>query len=167
MHIFEPAFLDGRSATWTDADAYRLADTAIRYETWEKNYANLLGLGAAVDYALDLGIEAIENRVLQLGEELRNSLRGVPGMTITDQGSRHCGIVSFTLEGVEPDKIMHALRRSRINVSVSRARSSQWDLPRRGLDGVVRASVHYFNSSEEIQRLTCSLSALKEAREHG
>lgn len=160
MSLFEPAFLDGRSATWLNSSEYRLAATAIRYETWEKNYANLLGLGAAVDYALDLGIGNIEQAVFRRGVELRNSLRGVPGLTLADQGSRQCGIVSFTIRGAMPDRVMSDLRRKRINVSVSRARSSRWDLPQRGLESVVRASAHYFNSSDEIRALVAELTAL-------
>ncbi|WOF23957.1 aminotransferase class V-fold PLP-dependent enzyme [Microbacterium betulae] len=166
MALFEPAFLDGRSATWLSPGEYELASTAIRYETWEKNYANLLGLGAAADYALGLGMSAIEASVLRRGTELRDALREVPGVTIADQGARHCGIVSFTLTGVSPDRIMSSLRQRRINVSVSRARSSRWDLPRRGLESVVRASAHYFNSSDEVAALVSELTTLgDEAKE--
>ncbi|MGO1971428.1 MAG: aminotransferase class V-fold PLP-dependent enzyme [Propionibacteriaceae bacterium] len=167
MELFEPAFLDGRSASWVGEDQYRLAKTAIRYETWEKNYANLLGLGASLDYALDLGLRNIEASVLGLGEELRNTLRSVPGVSVVDQGVQQCGIVSFTLAGADPDRVMQSLRRSRINVSVSRAKSSRWDLPRRGLQSVLRASVHYFNSAQEIQEMAAQLSRLAEARHHG
>lgn len=160
MAYFEPAFLDGRAATWLAPSEYELAGTAVRYETWEKNYANMLGLGAAADYALDLGMSNIEASVLHRGAELRNALRDVSGITIADQGTRLCGIVSFTLAGVSPDRIMSALRRRRINVSVSRARSSRWDLPQRGLASVVRASAHYFNSADEVRALVSELTLL-------
>lgn len=160
MELFEPAFLDGRAATWLGPSDYELAETAIRYETWEKNYANLLGLGAAADYALELGMSNIEASVLERGAELRQALGEVPGITIADQGRRHCGIVSFILEGASPDRIMAALRQKRINVSVSRAKSSRWDLPQRSLESVVRASAHYFNSSDEVATLISELSRL-------
>lgn len=162
MELFAPAFLDGRSAAWLSPDEFELAAGAIRYETWEKNYANLLGLGAAVDYALELGMSEIESRVLALGNQLRDSLGELPRLKLADQGARQCGIVSFTVEGVSPDSIMTALRLKRINVSVSRARSSRWDLPRRGLASVVRASVHYYNSSEDIAALVSALSEIEE-----
>lgn len=162
MPLFEPAFLDGRSATWLNPSEYELADTAVRYETWEKNYASLLGLGVAADYALALGMSRIEASVLQRGEQLREALREVPGLRLADQGARRCGIVSFTLDGVSSEEVMSSLRRRRINVSVSRARSSRWDLPRRGVESVVRASAHYFNSSGEISALVSGLSALGE-----
>ncbi|GAA5155388.1 aminotransferase class V-fold PLP-dependent enzyme [Microbacterium pseudoresistens] len=161
MELFAPAFLDGRSAVWLGADEYELAPTAIRYETWEKNYANLLGLGAAVDYALSLGMSGIESRVLALGSRLRDSLAEVPRVRLADQGERQCGIVSFTVDGVAPDDVMTTLRRMRLNVSVSRARSSRWDLPRRGLASVVRASAHYYNSSEDIEALVSALSDIQ------
>ena len=49
----EPFPLDLHSATWT-SDGYEVQDTARRFEYWEKSYAALLGMGAAIDYALEL-----------------------------------------------------------------------------------------------------------------
>src|SRR2546423_3009521 len=50
-----PLFLDMRGADWTDPDAFRLADGARRFENWEFAYALIVGLGAAVRYALAAG----------------------------------------------------------------------------------------------------------------
>jgi selenocysteine lyase/cysteine desulfurase len=44
-----------------------------------------------------------------------------------------------------------------VNVSVSRASSARFDLPERGLPEVVRASVHYYNTDEELGRLIDAL----------
>lgn len=160
MDFFTPAFLDGRSATWSSASTFELAPGAHRYETWEKGYAGLLGLGAAVDYALEIGLSAIEQRVSDLGTVLRSALTEVRGVRVVDRGRRKSGIVSFTVDGYEPDRIMRLLRRHGINVSVSRARSSRWDLPTRQLESVVRASVHYYNTVQEIELLAQRLSSL-------
>ncbi|MCF6469679.1 aminotransferase class V-fold PLP-dependent enzyme [Nonomuraea sp. MG754425] len=150
---FEPAVLDNGSATWTSPGTYELAPGARRYETWEKNYAAVAGLGAAADYALSLGTAAIEARVVALGELLRSTLAGIDGVRIHDLGSSRCGIVSFTVAGLTPDAVKHALAAERVNVSVSKGTSSQWDLPARGLSTVVRASAHYYNTEEEIAQV--------------
>ena len=50
-----------------------------------------------------------------------------------------------------------------INVSVSAAASAQFDLPARGLAEVVRASVHYYNTDAELDRLCEAVQALGEA----
>ncbi|GLX00462.1 aminotransferase class V-fold PLP-dependent enzyme [Microtetraspora sp. NBRC 16547] len=153
MDAFEPAVLDNGSAVWTSPTAYEMNPDARRYETWEKNYAAVVGLGAAVDYALALGMDAIEARVLALGDLLRRTLTGVEGVRVHDLGQSRCGIVSFTVEGVTPDDVRPALAGKGVNVSVSKSTSSQWDLPSRGLASVVRASVHYYNTESEIEHV--------------
>jgi selenocysteine lyase/cysteine desulfurase len=61
--------------------------------------------------------------------------------------------VTFTAEGKRPEEIRSALAEKRINVSVSPAQYTLMDMENRGLnDGVIRASVHYYNTEEEIDR---------------
>ncbi|MEV5707618.1 aminotransferase class V-fold PLP-dependent enzyme [Actinoallomurus sp. NPDC052274] len=153
MPLFEPAMLDNGSAVWTAPTEYAMNPDARRYETWEKNYAAIVGLGAAVDYALSLGMDAIEARVLALGERLRQTLEGIDGVRVRDLGRTRCGIVSFTVDDVPPDEVVRALAGDGVNTSVSRRTSSQWDLPSRGLTSVVRASVHYYNTEAEIDHV--------------
>lgn len=57
------------------------------------------GLGVAVQYANELGVDWIWERVQQLAADLRSKLRGVPGVTVHDRGRLLCGIVSFTKVG--------------------------------------------------------------------
>ena len=56
----EPPMLDHFAAPWVARDRYELRADARRFETWENNYAARLGLGEAIDYALGIGLEAIE-----------------------------------------------------------------------------------------------------------
>lgn len=58
-----------------------------------------LGLGVALDYILDMGIDAIWERVQFLAGLLRDKLREVPEVTVQDKGRLLCGIVSFTMVG--------------------------------------------------------------------
>ena len=98
----EPPFLDVHAARWVAHDRIEIRPDARRFETWECSHACRLGLGAAVDYALALGIDAIEARVVALGEQLRSRLRDVPGITLHDPGEHRCGIVTFTIDGADP-----------------------------------------------------------------
>jgi cysteine desulfurase/selenocysteine lyase len=149
----EPPFLDLHAAEWTAPDRYVMRDDARRFETWETSYAGRLGLKVAVDYALDLGLPAIEARNAALAGRLRAGLAALPGVAVHDRGDRKSAITTFTVEGIDAETVKARSTAQGINVSVVEASSAMYDLPRHGLTSVVRASPHYYNSEDEIDRL--------------
>jgi len=148
----DPPFADVHAAQWTAGDRIALRDDARRFESWERSVANQLGLGAAVDYALALGVDAIAERVLGLGASLRERLRAVPGLTLRDRGAQQCGIVTFTIADVDPYACAAQMRGHHVNISVSTIDFARRDFEQRGLTAVLRASVHYYNTDEELDR---------------
>jgi cysteine desulfurase / selenocysteine lyase len=155
----EPPLLDLHAATWTAPERYEIRPDARRFETWETNYAAKIGLGVAVNYALDWGLDAIQARVNALAEALRNRLAATDGVRVCDQGRRRCGIVTFTVDGVPAEDVQRHLSVRGVNTSVSLVDYALLDLPRRGLPDLVRASVHYYNSDDELDRLVAGLPA--------
>ncbi|MEO1112198.1 MAG: aminotransferase class V-fold PLP-dependent enzyme, partial [Pseudomonadota bacterium] len=153
----EPPFIDLQSANWLDDNSYELVPHAMRFETWERYVAGQIGLGVAVSYAIGYGMERIGNRVCALGAQLRSELQAVNGVTLHDKGARKGGIVTFTVDGETPVQTQARLSAAQINVSVSKGTSAQIDLPHRGLEAVVRASLHAFNTEEEIERFVKTL----------
>ncbi|MCP4326838.1 MAG: aminotransferase class V-fold PLP-dependent enzyme [Alphaproteobacteria bacterium] len=156
----EPPMIDMHSARWVAPDRYELRPDARRFENWENNYAAKLGLGAAADYALDWGLDAIADRVFALGETTRRRLDAIPGVTVRDIGRRRCGIVSFTVDGIDADEVKARLGAVAINVSVSTPSSTLLDATERGLPDVIRASVHYYNDEDEIDRFADAVTAI-------
>lgn len=154
----EPPLLDLHAAAWTKLDEYEIDPTARRFENWESYIAGGIGLGVAVDYALGWGIESIQSRVTGLADWFRESLQEVPGVTVRDLGQKRCGIVTFTLSGASATDLKSRLREKEINVSVTSRSSTRIDMESRGLQSMVRASVHYYNTQEELGRLMEELS---------
>jgi selenocysteine lyase/cysteine desulfurase len=158
LEQLDPPFIDLHAATWTDARTFEIRPDARRFENWESFVAGRVGLRAAVRYALDVGLDQIRARVNMLAGRLRASLAELPGVTVRDLGRVRSGIVTFTMEGEAPREIQARLRAANIAVSVSSKTSAQLDFGRRGLSQVVRSSVHYFNTEQEIERFCRALS---------
>jgi selenocysteine lyase/cysteine desulfurase len=158
LERLEPPFLDLQAATWVEPDRYEMRPDARRFENWERNVAGQLGLGAAVDYALDWGLADIAGRIEPLAAELRRGLAEIPGVSVRDRGRRPCGIVTFTVEGKPARDIVVALHQRRINCHLSGG--STLDARARRLPDLVRASVHYYNTEEEVARFAAAVAAL-------
>lgn len=156
----EPPFLELNSAQWISPNRYEIRPTMRRFESWETNYAGKIGLGVAVDYALQWGMDAIWRRIKTLAYALRTQLSPLPGVIVHDRGITQCGIVTFTVEDKTPEEIAHALRNLHMNVSVSHRDGTLLDMEARGLTSMVRASVHYYNTEEEVERFCRAVESL-------
>ncbi|MGP1398048.1 MAG: aminotransferase class V-fold PLP-dependent enzyme [Inquilinaceae bacterium] len=160
LERLEPPFLDLHSADWVAPDRFEIRPDARRFETWEGHVAGKIGLGVAVDYALDLGLPAIRARVDMLAQRLRAGLTALPGVTVHDKGRDKAGIVSFTVDDLPTDRVKAALAARSINVSASTPSSTLFDMARRDLGPLVRASPHYYNSEAEVDRLIDAVAGL-------
>lgn len=151
----EPFPLDLHSATWVP-DGYEIAEGAKRFESWEKSYAAVLGLGAAVDYALNLGMDRIRERISHLAEYTRSGLATIEGVTILDRGgspAQRSGIVTLTRQGIAATDLVVQIKAAGVNVSLSTPDYSRIDFDGHGIPGLVRVSPHVFNTEWEIDRL--------------
>jgi cysteine desulfurase/selenocysteine lyase len=114
-----------------------------------------------VDYALGWGLEASADRIGMLADRLRAGLAAIDGVSVRDLGAARCGIVTFTVDGMPAEAAAAALSAAGINVSVTPASYSRTDLGERGLAAVVRASVHYYNTEDELGRLLSIVAGLR------
>lgn len=153
LERMEPPVLDLYSATWVARDRYELRSDARRFENWENNYAARLGLGVAVDYALAIGLPTIEARCRVLAGRLRAELGAITGVTIRDLGRAPSAIVSFTVDGVDAREVVKKAEAVGITISTSGPASTRIDAEKRHLPDLVRASPHYYNIEEEVDRL--------------
>jgi selenocysteine lyase/cysteine desulfurase len=149
----EPPLLDMHAAEWLPDGSYRIRDDARRFENWETYYAGKIGLGVAVDYALELGADAIWERIGRLATSLRTALGEIGGVTVLDRGAVLGATVTFDVAGVDPLAVRDRLAERDVNVSVMEASSAQLDYGARGIADAVRASVHYYNDEGDLDRL--------------
>lgn len=152
--------IDHDGASWVAPDRYELRPDARRFETWESSYAARLGLAAAVDYALEIGLDEIERCARSLANELREMLSAIPGLTIHDLGRDPAAIVSFSLAGHDAAAVKATAAAHGINVSISGPSSTLLDATARNLPTLVRASPHYFNTEGDLEALVRAIRTL-------
>ncbi len=148
----QPPFIDLHSAELINRNQYQLRTDARRYENWEYNYAALMGFGVAIQYAMDVGVENTWPRIQVLATALREALHQMPGVTVYDLGQEQGGIVTFASETKSATEIKAELSVHNINTSTSSPQSTLLDGEARSLPTLVRASVHYYNTEEEIAK---------------
>lgn len=156
-----PPLLDLHAAELISPTDYVIRPDARRFENWESYIAGRLGLGAAVDYALDLGLENIWQRVQHQGELLRTRLTKIDGVTVHDAGEVRGGIVTFSREGVASEILVKALSAEKINTSLSNIYRTFLDLELEGVGTYIRASAHYLTTDEEIEKLVNTVEGLR------
>jgi len=129
-----------------DFDTYHmdLQPSAGRFEEGTPNTPGIFALGAAIDLLLELDVGAIAQRVLALTDRLVEGLRARGAEIRSPRGPGEAsGIVSFAIPGQTPADTVRKLRAQRIFVIERR--------------GGVRASPHFYNSEDEIDRLLTAL----------
>jgi selenocysteine lyase/cysteine desulfurase len=154
-----PLCIDMRGAHWTDADAYRLVDSARRYENWEFAYALLLGLGAAARYASNVGIAAAGAYAADLARHARERLQQLPGARVLDHGPCLAAIATVTFDGHEAPAIVERLREQAINTSATFRECAVLDMDDKRARDALRISPHYYNTLREVET---AVSALEE-----
>ena len=160
LEKLDPFVAEIGSATWDGHQGFTWADGARRFATWEHSYVNVLGLGAAVRQALDLGLAEIGQRAIALGSRLRGQLAELPGVTVHDLGRIHCAIVTAKIDNVPAKQAAQDLGRAGINVSTTVPEDNPLDTQDRGVHPLIRFSPHYYNTDDEIDRAIELVAAL-------
>jgi len=156
----EPVVLTNQAATWSDDNDYILRNDARLFEAWERSCVNQLGLGAAVDYLLALGVERTTGRIAELTAHLRSGLADIRGVTPTCQQDATAAIVTFNKEGWVARDIKEAMEKHAVATQVASVVHTRLDLGARGIDTTARVSPHYYNTVDELDRFLNLLESL-------
>ncbi len=150
---------DHHGFDWSLTEGVRPRPGARRFEHWEYAHAGWLGLGAAADVALELGIDRIEATIALRAEELRARLMAI-GMDVRDQGEVKSGIVTATHPAVDAAALRAGLEGRRINVTTTHDDSARMDHESRGITSMLRLSVHCMTTVEELDEAAWALDEL-------
>lgn len=158
-----PPFLYGGEmieyVTRTDAT---YAELPHKFEAGTVNAAGAVGLAAAIEYYRKLGFDRIQAREEALGEAAFHALTAVPHLHLLGPrtAAEHHGIFTFTLDGVHPHDIAEILNADGVNIRAGH-HCAQPLMEFLGVPSTARASLSFYNTEDEIERLAESLSRVR------
>ncbi|MEU1249781.1 aminotransferase class V-fold PLP-dependent enzyme [Micromonospora arida] len=131
----------------------KLRSDARRFELWERSVAAEIGLGAALQYLLDLGVENVHAAVKERVGRIADKLSNLDGLKIIDPASESGVIGLRSADGRPIPEIQQALRSRGINTSTMADYDAPLDFSYRGIETVLRISPHYYNTFDEVDDL--------------
>ncbi len=154
-----PMMLDMTGATWTGKYEFKLQDSARRYEMYEVNYALMMGARAALKYAINIGMNRIERRVIHLGALMRErwATADIP-VSVLDRGTHKGAIVTLHIPNTDPGHLKKYLHSCHINCSVSTRSSALIDFDEKGVEWALRFSPHYYNTVNELDEAVTAVT---------
>ena len=164
-----PPFLTGGEmieSVTREGAAY--AELPHKFEAGTVNAAGAAGLHAALDYMAQVGFAAMQQRELELTRRAMEGMRQIPHVQIlgSDKPEEHHGIVTFTVDGVHPHDIGQILASDGVNIRAGH-HCAQPLLAYLGHPSTARASIAFYNTEKEIDRLLESISTLRERMGYG
>jgi cysteine desulfurase/selenocysteine lyase len=130
-----------------------------KFEAGTPNIAQAVGLGAAIDYLEEVGIDRVTAYLGQLSDHTRQVLAAVPGVTLYAPAG-NSAVFSFNVEGIHPHDLAQLLDQEGIAVRAGH-HCAQPAIEHLGVAATARASLYIYNTFEEIDRLA---EGLEQAR---
>jgi cysteine desulfurase/selenocysteine lyase len=131
-------------------------DAPARFEAGTGNIADAVGLGAAIDYVTQVGIDRITAYEHQLLVYATRFLKEIPGLRLIGTAAEKAGVLSFVIDGHRTQDIGHALNREGIAVRAGH-HCAQPILRRFGVETTVRPSLALYNTCSDVDALIAAL----------
>jgi cysteine desulfurase/selenocysteine lyase len=133
-----------------------------KFEAGTSSYVDAIGLGAAVDYLSDVGIERVHTHEVALVSYLIPRLLEIPGVTVYGPKTTESrvGVVSFNIEGIHPHDVATIFDREGVCVRAGH-HCNQPLMTRLGVPATTRASMYLYNTTEELDALIGAIHAAK------
>ncbi len=136
-------------------------DPPLRFEAGTPPIVEAVGLGAAIDYVSEVGIEAAAAHEQDLLLYANERLGTVPGLRLIGTAREKCGIISFDLEGVHPHDVGTIVDGAGVAIRTGH-HCAQPLMERFGVAATARASFAMYNTRDEVDALVAALADVRE-----
>ncbi len=150
--LLEPMTIGGESAIVYDKTKLAYKDIPEKFQTGFRNYVGIIGLEESMKYLMQFGLDNIHKKIINLANLLRDELTRISGITLygpKDPEKRN-SIVSFLIEGYEPQYVVEKLEKQKIVITVREIFEKK----------ILRVSPHFFNSESEILKVVEAIKKL-------
>ena len=168
LDAMPPFLTGGEMIESVTRDGATYAELPHKFEAGTVNAAGAAGLDAALRYVGAVGFDAMRRREHELTHYAFDELSAIDHVHILGSPlwQEHNGILTFTLDGVHPHDISEILASDGVNVRAGH-HCAQPLLTHLGVNATVRASLAFYNTTEEIDRLASSLASVRERMGYG
>ncbi|HFI0114561.1 TPA: cysteine desulfurase [Streptococcus suis] len=148
-------FVYEQSATWKELP--------WKFEAGTPNIAGAIGLGAAIDYLTEIGMDAIQAHEAELVDYVFPKLQAIPGLTIygSQDLSKRTGVIAFNLDDLHPHDVATALDYEGVAVRAGH-HCAQPLLRYLQVPATVRASFYIYNTKADCDKLVEAIIKTKE-----
>ncbi len=156
MDELKPLNLGGGTVENVTFDDFTLTESPACFEGGTGNIAGFIGLGAAIDYLERIGISEVEKHTKKLTKIMYQEIQEIENVRIYGSPENIYGIVSFNIDNINPHdlaKILDEVNSICVRSGFHCAIPAMKHLGAYQLGGTVRASIHYYNTLEEIEIL--------------
>jgi cysteine desulfurase/selenocysteine lyase len=136
-------------------------DLPYKFEAGTPNIAGVIGLGAAIDYLDQIGMDAVAAHEHDLLEYGTRALESISGLRLIGTAREKAGVLSFVIDGVHPHDAGTILDREGVAVRAGH-HCAQPVMDRFGVSATTRASLAFYNTREDIDALVAGIQKVKE-----
>ena len=168
LENMQPFLTGGEMIEYVTREDATYAELPHKFEAGTVNAGDAVGLGAAIDYLKEVGFDAIREQEEKLTKRLMEGMNKLPYIKIygSKDPSKHCGIVTFTMDGVHPHDLSSVLNDDKVCIRAGH-HCAQPLMQFIGAGSTARASVYFYNTEEEVDRFLDKLSKVREVMGYG
>ncbi|MBP3274899.1 MAG: cysteine desulfurase [Butyrivibrio sp.] len=168
LENMQPFLTGGEMIEYVTREDATYAELPHKFEAGTVNAGDAVGLEAAIKYIEEIGFEAIEKQEQKLTALLMEGLAKLPYIKVygSKDPNKHCGIVTFTMDGVHPHDLSSVLNDDKVCIRAGH-HCAQPLMQFIGAGSTARASVYFYNTEEEVKIFLDKLSKVREVMGYG
>ncbi|WP_022758614.1 aminotransferase class V-fold PLP-dependent enzyme [Butyrivibrio fibrisolvens] len=168
LEAMDPFLTGGEMIEYVTRDSATWAELPHKFEAGTVNAADAVGLEAAINYIESVGFDFIKEQEHKLTRLLMDGMSELSYIKVygSKDPKKHCGIVTFTIDGVHPHDISSVLNEDHVCVRAGH-HCAQPLMQFLKVGSTARASLYFYNTEEEVKRFLEVLKGVRKVMGYG